>query len=88
MSNARWYLEEYRFDGFRFDGITSMIYTHHGMNYVFTRGYDEYFDSSLVDEDALLYLTLVNDMIHSMGKVPYNYVTIAEDVSGMACLCR
>jgi len=88
MSNARWYLEEYHFDGFRFDGITSMIYNHHGMSYAFTRGYDEYFDSSLVDEDALLYLTLVNDMIHTMSSPPYNNITIAEDVSGMACLGR
>jgi 1,4-alpha-glucan branching enzyme len=84
MSNARWYLEEYHFDGFRFDGITSMMYTHHGMSYAFTRGYDEYFDSALVDEEALTYLTLCNDMIHEIG----DFVTVAEDVSGMACLCR
>lgn len=31
LSNARWWLEEYKFDGFRFDGVTSMMYTHHGL---------------------------------------------------------
>lgn len=31
LSNLRWWMEEYRFDGFRFDGITSMLYHHHGV---------------------------------------------------------
>nr|KJB71072.1 hypothetical protein B456_011G104100 [Gossypium raimondii] len=26
LSNARWWLEEYKFDGYRFDGVTSMMY--------------------------------------------------------------
>jgi len=88
MSNARWYIDEYHFDGFRFDGVTSMIYQHHGMFYTFTRGYDEYFDPNLVDEDALLYLTLCNDMLHSLRDDDHRVVTVAEEVSGMTCLCR
>ncbi|XWS55972.1 hypothetical protein CRYUN_Cryun09bG0046300 [Craigia yunnanensis] len=31
LSNARWWLEEYKFHGFRFGGVTSMMYTHHGL---------------------------------------------------------
>ena len=65
-------------DGFRFDGVTSMLYTHHGLGKVFT-GYADYFDDS-VDEDALTYLTIANRLVHSLNP---NAVTIAEDVSGM-----
>lgn len=31
LSNLRFWMEEYQFDGFRFDGVTSMIYEHHGI---------------------------------------------------------
>jgi 1,4-alpha-glucan branching enzyme len=86
MSNAKWYIDEYHFDGFRFDGVTSMLYTHHGVAHGFTRGYDEYFDPNLVDADAVLYLTLVNDMLHTIPN--RNVITIAEEVSGFATLCR
>ena len=41
-----------------------------------------------MDEDALLYLTLVNDMLHGLRSKEQCMLTIAEDVSGMACLCR
>ena len=78
LSNCRFWLDEYRFDGFRFDGITSMLYLHHGMNKAFTT-YQDYFDES-VDEDALTYLGLVNRLIHNLRP---EAVTIAEDVSGM-----
>lgn len=78
LSNCRFWLEEYRVDGFRFDGITSMLYTHHGLGAVFT-SYDQYFDGS-VDEDALAYLGLANELIHDMAP---HAITIAEDVSGM-----
>eukprot|EP00252_Welwitschia_mirabilis_P006854 TRINITY_DN1776_c0_g1_i2.p1 TRINITY_DN1776_c0_g1~~TRINITY_DN1776_c0_g1_i2.p1 ORF type:complete len:853 (-),score=190.68 TRINITY_DN1776_c0_g1_i2:471-3029(-) len=83
MSNARWWLEEYKFDGFRFDGVTSMMYTHHGLQMAFTGNYSEYFGLS-TDVDAVVYLMLVNDMIH--GLYP-NAVTIGEDVSGMPTFC-
>ena len=78
LSNCRFWLDEYHFDGFRFDGITSMMYYHHGMSKAFT-AYDDYFGSE-VDEDAVTYLTLANSLIHTMRP---DAMTIAEDVSGM-----
>lgn len=88
LSNCRWYIDEYHFDGFRFDGVTSMLYTHHGVNHSFVRGYEEYFSQDLIDEDAVTYLMLANDLIHSLRSEPFTPVTIAEDVSGMAGLSR
>ncbi len=78
LSNCRFWLDEYHIDGFRFDGVTSMLYTHHGLGRAFT-GYDDYF-SGAVDEDAYVYLALANQVIH---EVTPNAVTVAEDVSGM-----
>ncbi len=78
LSNCRFWLDEYNIDGARFDGVTSMLYHHHGLGSVFT-SYDQYFDSS-VDNDALAYLTLANEVIHSVKPTA---ITIAEDVSGM-----
>lgn len=78
LSNCRFWLDEYRFDGFRFDGVTSMLYSHHGLGKAFT-SYEDYFDDS-VDEDALCYLALANKVIHAVRP---DAVTIAEDVSGM-----
>ena len=78
LSNCRYWLEEYKFDGFRFDGITSMIYFDHGLEKNFT-SYDEYFDGNQ-DEDALIYLYLANKLIH---KFKAGALTIAEEMSGM-----
>jgi len=78
LSNCRFWLDEFHFDGFRFDGITSMLYLHHGMNKAFTT-YDEYFSDDM-DEDALTYLALANKLIHTLRP---EACTIAEDVSGM-----
>lgn len=78
LSNCRFWLDEYKLDGFRFDGITSMLYFHHGMGKAFT-SYDDYFDGS-VDEQAYVYLTLANKVIH---EVRPDAITVAEDVSGM-----
>jgi len=78
LSNCRYWLEEYKFDGFRFDGVTSMIYYDHGLDKNFTK-YDEYFDGSQ-DEDALVYLYLANKLIH---KFKPGAITIAEEMSGM-----
>lgn len=78
LSNCRFWLDEYNFDGFRFDGITSMLYLHHGQAKAFTT-YDDYFDES-VDEEALAYLALANKVIR---QVRPDAITIAEDVSGM-----
>ncbi|XP_074580303.1 1,4-alpha-glucan-branching enzyme 2-2, chloroplastic/amyloplastic-like isoform X2 [Curcuma longa] len=83
LSNARWWLEEYKFDGFRFDGVTSMMYTHNGLGVGFTGNYNEYFGYA-TDVDAVVYLMLVNDMIHALFP---EAVTIGEDVSGMPTFC-
>jgi 1,4-alpha-glucan branching enzyme len=83
LSNVRFWLEEYRFDGFRFDGITSMIYLDHGLSRQFTC-YDDYFPP-YVDEDAVIYLQLANELAHSLNPAA---VTIAEEVSGMVGLAR
>ena len=78
LSNCRFWLDEYHLDGFRFDGITSMLYRHHGFNKAFT-SYDDYYGDS-VDEEALTYLALANEVIHTVRP---DALTIAEDVSGM-----
>jgi len=78
LSNCRFWLDEYRFDGFRFDGITSMLYHHHGLGEAFN-SYNPYF-SITVDEDALSYLALANRVIHDVNP---DAITIAEDISGM-----
>ncbi|MEJ2587359.1 MAG: alpha amylase C-terminal domain-containing protein [Deltaproteobacteria bacterium] len=78
LSNCRFWLDEYRVDGFRFDGITSMLYLHHGLGRAFT-GYGDYFGDD-VDEDALCYLALANRLIHDLRP---GALTLAEDMSGM-----
>ncbi|MBR0457822.1 MAG: alpha amylase C-terminal domain-containing protein [Victivallales bacterium] len=78
LSNCRFWLDEYRIDGFRFDGITSMLYRDHGLG----RGawsYNEYFNQDFCDEDAIAYLTLANTLIKTIKP---DATTIAEDVSG------
>jgi len=84
LSNARWWIDEYKFDGYRFDGVTSMMYHHHGLSYAFTGGYDEYFGLN-TDVDAVVYLMLVNHLLHEMFP---NVITVGEDVSGMPSFCR
>lgn len=78
LSNCRFWLDEYKFDGFRFDGVTSMIYYDHGLGKNFTT-YGDYFDGGQ-DIDALVYLYLANKLIH---KIKPNALTIAEEMSGM-----
>lgn len=86
LSNCRYWMEEIGFDGFRFDGVTSMLYKHHGIGFGFSGDYNEYFGHhSSADLDAAMYLMLANKLIHQV--VP-GAVTIAEDVSGMPLLCR
>lgn len=77
-------MEEYKFDGFRFDGVTSMLYHSHGIAHGFSGSYDEYFGLA-TDTDSFLYLMLANYMLHKMYP---DAVTIAEDVSGAPTLCR
>jgi len=78
LSNCRFWMEEYKFDGFRFDGVTSMIYLDHGLGRDFT-SYDYYFDGEQ-DEDAITYLTLANKLIHDVNP---KAITVAEEMSGM-----
>ena len=77
-SNCRWWLDEYQVDGFRFDGVTSMLYHDHGLGKSFT-SYDNYFGDD-VDKDALVYLRLANDVIHAVRP---DATTIAEEMSGL-----
>ncbi|OQE32955.1 hypothetical protein PENFLA_c001G10184 [Penicillium flavigenum] len=83
LSNLRFWMEEYKFDGYRFDGVTSMLYTHHGIGTGFSGGYHEYFGPA-VDEEGVTYLTLANQMLHELYP---DCITVAEDVSGMPALC-
>lgn len=83
LSNVRFWLEEYRFDGFRFDGVTSMLYWDHGLGKSF-QSYDDYFSGN-VDRDALAYLMLANELMHTLRP---KSISIAEDVSGMVGMAR
>ena len=84
LSNITFYMEEYQFDGFRFDAVTSMLYHHHGIGVGFSGNYKEYFGTH-VDMDGVVYLMLANTLVHTL--LPWA-VTVAEDVSGMPTLCR
>ena len=81
LSNVKYWMEEYHVDGFRFDGVTSMLYWDHGLGTAFS-GYDAYFNQG-VDENAVTYLALANILIREMNPDAFS---IAEDVSGMAGL--
>ncbi len=81
LSNLKFWMEEYMLDGFRFDGVTSMLYWDHGLGKDFV-GYDNYFNRG-VDENAVCYLALANLLVHELCP---EAITIAEDVSGMAGL--
>ena len=83
LSNIRYWLETYRFDGFRFDGITSMLYSDHGLGREFT-GYADYFGTD-VELDAIAYLMLANEVVHAVKPTA---ISIAEDMSGMPGLAR
>lgn len=82
LSNLKFWQEEYHFDGFRFDGVTSMIYHHHGLGVDFM-SYDQYFSMN-TDTDAITYLQLANELIHEINP---NAITIAEEMSGMPGMC-
>jgi len=82
LSNLKYWLDEFHFDGFRFDGVTSMIYSHHGYTEFDSR--EKFFDNT-VNRPALTYLTLANRLVHDFRPAA---VTIAEDVSGMPGMCQ
>lgn len=76
LSNIRYWLDEFRFDGFRFDGVTSMLYRNHGLEYDFS-SYEDYVSEN-VDLDSITYLSMANDLAHSIRP---DITTIAEDTS-------
>lgn len=78
LSNCKFWLEEYKFDGFRFDGITSMLYLDHGLAKDFVN-YNMYYDNNQ-DEDAIVYLSLANKLVHELRP---DALSIAEEMSGM-----
>jgi len=78
LSNIKYWLTEYKFDGFRFDGVTSMLYHDHGLGKAFTN-YSDYFDMNC-DEEAVTYFILANKLIKEVN--PFA-LSIAEDMSGM-----
>lgn len=78
LSNCKYWIEEYKFDGFRFDGVTSMLYYDHGLGKAFG-SYNDYYDGGQ-DDNAITYLTLANLLIHEVNP---KAVTIAEEMSGM-----
>ena len=78
LSNCKYWLEEFKFDGFRFDGVTSMLYYNHGLGQAFG-SYGDYYNGGQ-DTNAITYLTLANKLIHAINP---NAITIAEEMSGM-----
>ena len=83
LSNLRYWIEEFHFDGFRFDGVTSMLYWHHGEGVAFDH-YDKYFHQG-VETDAVTYLQMATELAH---RLKAGAIVIAEDMSGMPGLCR
>ncbi len=82
LSNVKYWMEEYHFDGYRFDGVTSMLYTHHGYTDFDSR---EKFFNEEINNAAITYLTLANKLIHTLSP---RAISIAEDVSGMPAMCN
>ncbi len=82
LSNLKYWIEEFHFDGFRFDGVTSMLYENHGLGVAFT-SYAQYFSLN-TNVDARVYLMLANALIHALNP---KAITIAEDMSGMPGAC-
>lgn len=78
LSNVRYWLDEFHFDGYRFDGVTSMLYKSHGLEKSFT-SYDDYFSDD-TDLDALTYLVMANAVVRDVAP---SAITIAEDMSAL-----
>ena len=82
LSNLKYWLTEFNFDGFRFDGVTSMLYHDHGLGVGFG-DYSKYFSMN-TDLEAITYLQLANALIR---EIKPNALTIAEDMSAMPGMC-
>lgn len=79
LSNCKYWIEEFHFDGFRFDGVSSMLYNHHGLGIHFS-DYSMYFTPDDINYGAIVYLQLANELIHTINPMA---ITIAEEMSGM-----
>ncbi|KAI5950274.1 GLC3 [Candida jiufengensis] len=89
LSNLKFFIDVYKFDGFRFDGVTSMLYKHHGLSSGFSGDYNEYFNEDWVDNEAIVYLIIAHILMKDISeKEDIEITSIAEDVSGMPTLCR
>ena len=82
LSNLKYWLNEFHFDGFRFDGVTSMIYHDHGLGEAFDN--DKKYFSTNTNVEAITYLQLANELIHQVNP---KAITISEDMSGMPGMC-
>ena len=82
LSNLKFWISEYHFDGFRFDGVTSMIYHDHGLGEAFDN--DKKYFSTNTNTEAITYLQLANELVHELNP---NAITIAEEMSGMPGMC-
>ncbi len=82
LSNLKYWMEVFHFDGFRFDGVTSMLYHDHGLGSAFSN-YGMYFSMN-TDTEAVTYLQLANELIHEINP---KAITVAEDMSGMPGMC-
>ena len=82
LSNIRFWMEEYHFDGFRFDGVTSMLYLDHGLGTNFIDN-KQYFSMN-TDTEAVCYLQMATSVAHSFKK---GAICIAEDMSAMPGMC-
>lgn len=82
LSNVKYWLTEYHLDGFRFDGVTSMLYSHHGLGEAFDN-YKKYFSMN-TDVDAVTYLQLAAELTKEINP---DSILIAEDMSGMPGMC-
>ncbi len=82
LSNLKFWMTEYHFDGFRFDGVTSMLYHDHGLGTNFDSN-SKYFSYNTHTE-AITYLQLANELIRQVNP---KAITIAEDMSGMPGMC-
>ncbi|MBP3672813.1 MAG: alpha amylase C-terminal domain-containing protein [Oscillospiraceae bacterium] len=82
LSNLKFWMDEYHFDGFRFDGVTSMLYLDHGLGVAFTDN-SKYFSMN-TDTEAVTYLQLATELVREVNP---NAILIAEDMSAMPGLC-
>ncbi len=82
LSNLKYWMDEFHFDGFRFDGVTSMMYEDHGLGTAYM-GYRQYFSPN-TNIDARIYLMLANELVHGISD---KAITIAEDMSGFPGMC-